>query len=549
MPKPTILAVDDEPVVLRSVERDLRSRYGKDYRVVTAESGEQGLEVLRQLSGRGDPLSLLIVDQRMPRMTGIEFLEAAAPLAGEAGKVLLTAYADTEAAIRAINDVGLDHYLMKPWHPPEEHLYPVLDDLLDEWRRAAGPVFDGIRLIGALWSPGSHEIKDFLARHQVPYLWMDVDREEQAAALVARSEAGAPVVPTVLFPDGDRLVAPSTAQMAEKLGLQRRAVLEYYDVAIIGAGPAGLAASVYGSSEGLRVVLIERAAPGGQAGRSPKIENYLGFPSGISGGDLAQRAVAQARRFGTEVLSAQEATGIVPRDPYRVVSLKDGSQVTAGAVLLACGATFRILKMPGAAELTGKGVYYGSAHTEAGYFAGREVFVIGGANSAAQAALYLARTSRVTVLVRGEPAAAGYLVDAMRQHAGIQILTHTDLVEVLGSEGLEGVRVRNSQTGDEQTLAGAALFVFIGVRPESGLVADLVERDEKGYIYTGPDLLHEGKPPRGWVLPRQPLMFESSLPGVFAAGDVRFGTSHRVTSATGEGAAAVAVMRQYLRSL
>lgn len=550
MPKPVILTVDDEPAVLNALQRDLRAHYGRQYRIVAAPSGEVALEALRRLAGRGEPIALLLADQRMPGMSGIDFLAAARPLAADARLVLLTAYADTEAAIRAINDVGLDHYLMKPWDPPEERLYPVLDDRLDVWRRQAGPPFEGIRLVGALWSPDSHSAKDFLARHQVPYLWMDVDREERARALAARSASGALSLPTVLFPDGSVLVIPTPADLAEKIGLQRQAARDYYDLAIIGAGPAGLAAAVYGSSEGLRCVIVERQAPGGQAGRSPKIENYLGFPSGISGGDLAQRAVIQARRFGTELLSAQEAVAVERQDPYRIVRLKDGGQLTAGAVLLAGGATFRILRMPGAEALTGRGVYYGSAHTEAGYYAGREVFVIGGANSAAQGALYLARfASKVTVLVRGKPRAASYLVEAMEKHPHIEVRTDTDLLEVRGADGLEAVAIRNSVTGEEATLEGAALFVFIGVRPESDLVADVVRRDERGYVLTGSDLLVDGKFPPGWPLARPPLMLESSLPGVFAAGDIRHGTSHRVASATGEGAAAVAIIREYLRSL
>jgi len=551
MPKPILLAVDDEAVVLSAVERDLRSRYGRDYRVLTASSGEAALDALRALAGRGEPVALLLVDQRMPRLSGIEFLTAAAPLAGDARKVLLTAYADTDAAIRAINQIGLDYYLMKPWDPPEEKLYPVLDDLLEEWRRQVRLPFEGIRVVGALWSPGSHAVKDFLARHQIPYLWMDFDTDERARALAGRVADGRLAVPTVLFPDGSTLLEPSPGVLAETLGLQRQAAREYYDVAIIGAGPAGLAAAVYGSSEGLRIVVVERQAPGGQAGRSPKIENYLGFPSGISGGDLTQRAVAQARRFGAEILSAQEAVGVEARDPYRVVRLREGGEVVAGAVLLACGATFRILPMPGASELTGRGVYYGSAHTEAAYYRDREVFVIGGANSAAQAALFLARFARkVTVLVRASrPTAAGYLVEAMERDERIEIRGDTDLVEVKGSEGLEAVVVRNRVTGAEEVLPGAALFVFIGVRPESQIVADLVERDEKGYVLTGADLVRDGKLPPRWQLARPPFMLESSCPGVFAAGDVRAGTSHRVSSATGEGAAAVAVIRQYLKNL
>jgi thioredoxin reductase (NADPH) len=551
MPKPTLLAVDDEPLVLSAIERDLRAHYGKDYRILSAGSGEVALDTLRQLAGRGEPVALLLVDQRMPGLTGIDFLAAATPLAGEAAKVLLTAYADTEAAIRAINQVGLDHYLMKPWDPPEEKLYPVLDDLLDEWRREVRVPFEGIRVVGALWSPGSHTVKDFLARYQIPYLWLDVDHDEQARQLAGRTSGGGLSLPTVLFPDGARLTDPTPGELAEKLGLQRLAAHDYYDVAIIGAGPAGLAAAVYGSSEGLRCVIIERQAPGGQAGRSPKIENYLGFPTGISGGDLTQRAVAQARRFGTEILSAQEAVAVEARGPYRVVRLKDGTEVIAGAVLLACGATFRVLKMPGASELTGRGVYYGSAHTEATFFRGRPVFVIGGANSAAQAALFLARhASKVTVLVRGpRPTAAAYLVDAMEKEDRIEIRPNSDLIAVHGSDALQDVVIRDQAGGAEETLPGAALFVFIGVRPESEVVAKVAERDEKGYVLTGADLIRDGKPPAGWSLPRPPLMLESSCPGIFAAGDVRFGTSHRVSSATGEGAAAVAVIRQYLKTL
>jgi thioredoxin reductase (NADPH) len=551
MAKPAIIAVDDEPQVLSAIERDLRAHYARDYRVLGAGSGEVALETLRQLVGRGEPIALLLVDQRMPRMSGIDFLTAAGPLSGEAAKVLLTAYADTDAAIRAINQVGLDHYLMKPWDPPEEKLYPVLDDLLDEWRREVRLPFEGIRVVGALWSPMSHAVKDFLARYQIPYLWLDVDHDEEGLQLAARDEGQALVLPTVLFPDGTMLRAPSPGDLAEKLGLQRLAAREYYDVAIVGAGPAGLAAAVYGSSEGLRCVFIERQAPGGQAGRSPKIENYLGFPSGISGGDLAQRAVAQARRFGTEILSAQEAVGVEARGPYRVVRLKDGGEVVAGAVLLAGGATFRILKMPGAAELTGRGVYYGSAHTEATYYRNRPVFVIGGANSAAQAALFLARyASKVTVLVRGpRPMAAGYLVEAMEKDDRIELRVNTDLIAVRGNDALQSIVVRHQVDGTEDTLEGAALFVFIGVRPESDFVAGLVERDEKGYVLTGAELTRGGRLPSGWPLPRDPMMLESSCPGVFAAGDIRFGTSHRVSSATGEGAAAVAVIREYLKTL
>ncbi|HSB90055.1 MAG TPA: FAD-dependent oxidoreductase [Anaerolineales bacterium] len=549
MPRPVILTVDDDPAVLSAIDRDLRRHYGRDYRIIKAASGRLALEVLGQLAERSEPVALLLVDQRMPELSGVEVLEQARQHHPEARKVLLTAYADTDAAIQAINRVGLDYYLMKPWDPPEEILYPILDDLLDAWRREAPLPYDGIRLAGALWSPESHTVKDFLARHQIPYQWLDIDRDPQARALVAGEDG--PQIPTVLFPDGSLLRSPSLSSLADKLGLQRQAARTYYDLTVIGAGPAGLAAAVYASSEGLRCVVIERQAPGGQAGRSPKIENYLGFPAGISGGDLARRAVTQAQRFGTEILSAQEAQRVRAEDRYRVVVLSDGSEIVSGAVLLACGATFRTLKMPGAAELTGKGIFYGAAHTEATYYRDQDVFVIGGANSAAQGALFLSRYARkVTVLVRGaHPVAAGYLVEAMRRSECIEILENTDLVAAHGTDHLEALDVRDSVTHQERRLEGSALFVFIGVRPESDIVADVVLRDEKGYILTGLDLLRDGHRPEGWPLNRDPMLLETSLPGVFAAGDVRFGTSHRVASATGEGAAAVAIIRQYLAGL
>ena len=549
MARPIILTVDDDPAVLNAVDRDLRRNYSRDYRIVKADSGRSALDALRQLAERGEPVALLLVDQRMPDITGVQVLEQSRQLYPDARKVLLTAYADTDAAIQAINRAGLDYYLMKPWDPPEEILYPILDDLLDAWRRQVPLPYEGIRLAGALWSPASHTVKDFLARHQIPFQWIDVDRNPQMRKQVEGE--GGPVLPTLFFQDGTVLRSPSLSELAEKLGLQRKAAREYYDLSIIGAGPAGLAAAVYGSSEGLRCVVVERQAPGGQAGRSPKIENYLGFPAGISGGDLARRAVTQAQRFGTEILSAQEAVRIRAEDRYRVVTLSDETEIVSGAILLACGATFRTLRMPGAAELTGKGVYYGAAHTEAVSFRDKDVFVIGGANSAAQGALFLSRYARkVTVLIRAAaPVAAGYLVDAMRQNERIELLENTDLAAVFGTDGVEAIEVQDTASGKNRRLEGSALFVFIGVRPESDFVAEVVLRDEKGYVLTGPDLLRGGRRPDGWPLTRDPLLLETSLPGVFAAGDIRFGTNHRVASATGEGAAAVAIVRQYLAML
>jgi thioredoxin reductase (NADPH) len=551
MAKPVIFTIDDDPTVLNAVERDLRKRYGREYRILKADSGAAALTSLEQLQRRGDAVALFIADQRMPSMTGVQFLEQARGLYPDARRVLLTAYADTEAAINAINRVALDFYLMKPWDPPEERLYPTLDDLLDDWKVHARLPFEGIRVAGAMWSAASHEVKDFLARHQIPYQWLDVESDAKARALAESCADGTLKIPTVLFPEGGVLVQPSTRELAEKVGLQTRAAQPFYDLVIVGAGPAGLAAAVYASSDGLHCLIVERQAPGGQAGRSPKIENYLGFPAGLSGGDLARRAVAQARRFGAELLSAQEAVRVHTNDIYRVVTLSDGAEINCHAVLLACGASFNILKMPGAAELTGAGVYYGAAHTEAAYYAGQDVFVVGGANSAAQGALFLSRFARkVTVLIRGPaPTASQYLVDAMRADEKIELRVNADLLEVRGQGKLEAVTIMDNLTNQARTLSGAALFVFIGVKPQSDLVADLVLRDPKGYILTGPDLMQEGKRPKGWPLDRDPYLLETSVPGIFAAGDVRYGTNHRVASATGDGGIAVAMIHQYLRTL
>ncbi len=553
MAKPVIFTIDDEPAVLNAIERDLRKKYGRDYRILKADSGAAALDSLKQLQQRSETVALFLADQRMPQMNGVQFLEQARALYPDAKRALLTAYADTEAAINAINRVALDYYLMKPWDPPEECLYPVLDDLLDDWKAHVRLPFEGIRVAGTLWSPGSHDVKDFLSRHQIAYQWLDIESDAKARALVEETHRGALRIPTVFFPDGTILVEPTIREVADRVGLQTRAAQPFYDVVIVGAGPAGLAAAVYASSDGLHCLVIERQAPGGQAGRSPKIENYLGFPSGLSGGDLARRAVTQARRFGAEILSAQAATGVRLRDIYRIVTLSDGSEVTCHALLLACGASFNILKMPGAAELTGAGVYYGAAYTEAFFYQDRDVFVVGGANSAAQGALFLSRFARkVTVLIRGPaPTASQYLVDAMRQNEKIELRMNTDLIELHGAQAgkLEALTVKNTVTNETHMLRGAALFVFIGVKPQSDLVADLVLRDPKGYVLTGPDLLQDGKRPKGWLLDRDPYVLETSVPGIFAAGDVRFGTNHRVASATGEGGIAVAMIHQYLRTL
>ncbi len=551
MAKPAILVVDDDTVVLNAVERDLRKKYGRDYRILKSDSGVAALDYLRQLQRRNEPVALFVADQRMPAMTGVQFLEQARALYPEAKKVLLTAYADTEAAITAINRVELDHYLMKPWDPPDEHLYPVLDELLDDWKAQARPSFEGIRVAGTLWSLPSHQIKDFLVRHQLPYQYLDVESDAKARALVEEHNQGQLRIPTVFFPDGTALVEPTLQQVAEKAGLPTEAAMQFYDLIIIGGGPAGLSAAVYASSEGLDCLLIEKHAPGGQAGSSPKIENYLGFPMGISGGDLTRRAMIQARRLGAEILTAQAAMTVRLLDRYKIITLANGAEVSCHTLLLATGASFNTLKVPGAVELSGAGIYYGAAHTEAFYYKDQAVFVAGGANSAAQGALFLSRYARkVTVLIRGpEIIAAQHLVNALRADPRIEICLNTDLIEAHGKEKLEALTIKNTAAGESQTLPAAALFVFIGVRPQSDLVADLVVRDSKSYVLTGPDLMPGGKRPTGWPLDRDPFMFETSVPGLFAAGDVRFGTIHRVVSATSEGGAAVAMIRQYLKTL
>ena len=551
MTKPVIFSIDDDPSVLNAVERDLRARYGKDYRIIPINSGKAALDYIKKMQQRNETIALFLVDQRMPEMNGVEFLEQAILAYPQAKRVLLTAYADTEAAISSINEVGLDYYLMKPWHPPEERLYPILDELLVDWKMHIRLPYEGIRIAGTLWSLSSHEVKDFLTRHQIPYQWLDIDKDSTARQIVEDIASGVSKLPVIFFPDGNFLVQPNLKDLADKVGLQTRAELPFYDIIVVGSGPAGLAAAVYAGSEGYKCIVIEKAAPGGQAGSSPKIENYLGFPAGISGDDLTRRAVSQAKKFGVEILSAQEAVKVCTKDEYRIVQLADGTELSSHAVLIATGASFHILGMPGGDKLTGAGIYYGAAYTEASYYKDQQVFVVGGANSAAQGALYLSRfASKVTVLIRGlRPTASQYLIDAMEANAKVELLLNTDLLELKGETALEQIVVKNNLRDEVQTFDAAALFVFVGVRPQSQLVAELVKHNEKGYIFTGTDLLEDNKPPRGWTLDRLPLLFETNVPGIFAAGDVRFGTNHRVASAAGEGSIAYAMMKEYLKAL
>ncbi|MDR3676979.1 MAG: FAD-dependent oxidoreductase [Acidobacteriota bacterium] len=553
MAKPVLLTVDDDPEVLRAVERDLRHRYAERYRVLRADSGAAAMEALRGLKRRGDSVALLLVDQRMPQMTGVEFLGQAMALFPNSKRVLLTAYADTDAAIRAINDARIHHYLLKPWDPPEEHLYPVLDDLLDDWMGSFRPPFEGVRVLGTRWSPHSYAIRDFLTRNQAPYRWVDVETADQVAEvrrLVDASGANAANLPMVLFPDGASLADPSVGQLAEKLGLRVRPEVAFYDLVIVGGGPAGLAAAVYGASEGLSTVMIEMEAPGGQAGMSSRIENYLGFPSGLSGSDLARRAVAQARRFGVEILSPQQVTGVRVEGPSRIVKLAEGADIGCKVLLIATGVSYRKLDVPGAERLQGCGVYYGSAMTEAMSCQGEDVYIVGGANSAGQAAMYFSKYARrVVMLVRGASLSSTmsqYLIDQIKKTPNIQVETHSQVVEIHGDTHLEALSIRCGDSGKTDTVPTNILSIFIGAEPNTDWLTNVVERDERGFILTGPDLMRDGKRPTGWPLGRDPFWPETSVPGIFAAGDVRHGSVKRVASGVGEGSIAVQFTHQYL---
>jgi thioredoxin reductase (NADPH) len=550
--KPVILAVDDDPEVLGAVERDLRQHYRADYRILKAGSGGEALEASRQLKQRGTVVALFLVDERMPGMTGTQFLSEAIKLYPESRRVLLTAYADTQAAISGINEVGLDHYLLKPWDPPAERLYPVLDDLLSDWTAHVRLPYDGIRVAGARSSPRSFAVKEFLSSNHVPYHWIDVDGDPATRELI-RSFGDTSRLPVVFFPDGSRLTAPTNRELAEKIGLQTKARLPFYDLAIIGAGPAGLAAAVYGASEGLRTVLIEQSAPGGQAGTSSRIENYLGFPSGVSGADLARRAATQARRFGAEVLT-QEVVRVKREDPYRVLQLADGTEVSCYAVVLATGVSLRRLEVPGIEPLLGIGVYYGAAMTEAATYRGQDVCVVGAGNSAAQGALFFSRYARrVTLLGRSESlgkSMSQYLIDRIAAASNIEVVTGVEVVEVQGTGRLDKVVIRECAGGNQRELDAAAMFIFIGARPRTEMVADLLDLDENGYVLTGLDLVaRENGRPRGWTLDRDPFLFETCVPGIFAAGDVRAGSSKRVASAVGEGSGTVGVVHGYLETV
>ena len=547
--KPILLTVDDDPGVSRAVARDLRRQYGEGYRVVRTESGPQALQTLRELQLRGDLVAVMLADHRMPEMTGLEFLEEAMDLFPRARRALLTAYADTDAAIEAINVVDLDHYLLKPWDPPEEKLYPVIDSLIEAWQATDERSITHTRVVGHRWSARSYEIRDFLARNSVPYRWLTGDEPEGQRLLVA---AGVDVtcIPLVVTPEGDHLVDPSVSELAARVGLSTTPAIDFYDVVIVGGGPAGLGAAVYAASEGLRTVLVERQATGGQAGQSSRIENYLGFPDGVTGSQLTDRARRQAHKFGAEILTTRDVVGLDARASSRAVRFADGGEVVAHAVLLATGIAYRKLDVPGVDALTGRGLFYGSAVTEAPACSGEEVFIVGGANSAGQAAVFLARHARrVTMLVRGdslEKSMSYYLIRQIEETPNIDVRLSTEVAAVHGEDHLEGITLRDCIDGSEEKVAAGYLFVFIGAAPRTEWLDGVVARDRAGFVLTGPDLMLDGQRPRGWSLDRDPYYLEASAPGVFAAGDVRANSVKRVASAVGEGAAAIQLLHTYL---
>ena len=597
--RPVLLTVDDDPQVVRAIERDLRQHYGKRFRVLKAESGQKALQLVKQLKLRNDALALLLVDQRMPNLSGVDFLEQALNIYPETKRVLLTAYADTEAAIRSINKAKIDYYLMKPWDPPEELLYPILDDLLDDWWALAKPQFEGIKVIGLRWSPKSYDVKYFLARNGIPYQWLDVESDEEARRLVSivtstssstpptnsatNTIINSPTVsssstendnntntysnrsstpsfnyssfhlPIIIFPDGSYLVEPTNSQIAEKIGLKTRAQMTFYDLVIIGGGPAGLAAAVYGASEGLHTVLIERHAPGGQAGASSNIENYLGFPSGLTGYNLARRAVAQAIKFGAEILYPQEVTGIQVDSQYRIAKFADGTEVRSHVILIACGVTYRRLEdVQNIDKLTGAGVYYGASIVEALHYKGQDIYIVGGANSAGQAAIYFSKYAKeVTLLVRSDSLAekmSQYLVHQINETSNIRVWLNTVVTEVNGENKLDNIAVKNTKTGEHRTVPAAGLFIYIGAEPHTGWLDGVVQRDTHGFILTGLDLANNGYP-QAWKIDHQPLLLETNIPGVFVAGDVRHGSIKRIAAGVGEGSTAIQLIHQYLKKV
>jgi len=552
MAKPVILTVDDDPDVLQSIERDLRSRYSERYRIMRAASANEALDVLHRLKSRNDAVALLLADQRMPELDGVGFLSQATELFPTAKRALLTAYADTNAAIEAINSARVHYFLLKPWDPPDQNLYPPLDDMLNEFMDSYHPPYEGIQLFGTRWSPRAYELRMFLAQNHLPYQWVDVEQSNttDSSAALPKSDGTTETLPLMIFPDGSKFCEPTTADIAKKIGLRTHTDVEFYDLAIVGGGPAGLAAAVYGASEGLRTVMIEREAPGGQAGLSSRIENYLGFPAGLSGRDLARRAVVQATRFGVEILSPQEAAGVRIEGPYRIIEMADGSKVSCHALLLAMGVQWRSLGVPGEERLRGAGVYYGGGVTEAISCKGETVYVVGGANSAGQAAINFAGyAEKVVMIIRRESLAATmsqYLIDQIKKTPNIEVWPEAQVAEVHGDQHLEEISVYCSTSKNTDRVPAKSLFIFIGALPRTDWLGNLVQRDARGFILSGSDLMRDGKRPQGWTIDRDPSLLESSVPGIFVVGDVRHGSVKRVASGVGEGAVAIQFVHQYL---
>ncbi|MEO9870050.1 FAD-dependent oxidoreductase [Ekhidna sp.] len=550
MKKPIILLVDDDPSVLKSVTRDVRSMYKSDYKILATESANEALDFLKDLKNRGEVVALFLSDQRMPDMLGVEFLEQAKKFYPEAKRILLTAYSDTEAAIKAINAVQLDYYLLKPWNPPEEKLYPILDDQLDAWQSSFFPDFDGIKIVGYQWSPKSHEIKDFLAGNLIPYQWLDIEVNEKGQELLEINNIGHKDLPAVFFEDGSYLTNPSMAEVGKKTGMSIQAKQEMYDVAVIGAGPAGLAAGVYGGSEGLNTLLIEKRAPGGQAGTSSRIENYLGFPNGLSGADLSRRAITQATRFGIEFLSPQEVADISVKDNYKIIRLKDGSVVNTKAVIITSGVDYRKHPAKGIDDFTGAGIYYGAATTEANACQDQDIYIVGGGNSAGQAAMYLSKFAKNVYIVIRKPdlssSMSQYLINQIDETNNISVLGYTEITEVKGDERLEKVVLKNSSLNTTEEKEGTALFIFIGAKPMTDWIELDLIKDQRGFLETGPALIKYENFEKNWKLKREPFLLETCIPGIFAAGDVRAGAMNRVASAVGEGSMAIKFVHEYL---
>jgi thioredoxin reductase (NADPH) len=550
MPKPVIWTVDDDPDVLRAVERDLRRQYGDRYKIISADSGASALEAVKQLKLRNETVALFLVDQKMPRMSGVEFLERAIEFYPDAKRALLTAYADTDAAIRAINSVQINHYLMKPWDPPEERLFGVVDDMLDDWQASYHPVFEGVRVIGHRWSPQANEIRDFLGRNFVPHQWLNIETDEIAKQLFISTGATVTALPIVVFADGSFLSNPPIAAMASKLGLKTKAEFPFYDLVVVGAGPAGLAASVYGAADGLKTLLIEREAPGGQAGRSSRIENYLGFPMGLSGTDLARRAVAQARRFGVEILAPQEVSGVRLEGPSKMLTLADGTEIGCRALLIASGIAFRKLEVPGLEKLNGAGVYYYAPMSEAFSYRDGDIYIVGGANSAGQAAMYFSKFARqVTMLVRGNSLSdsmSQYLENQITATKNIAVKFRSRVVAVEGVDRCETITIQDTKTSLQESVPASALLIYAGAIPRTDWLNGMVERDAQGYLISGQHLMREGRRPAGWTADRDPFYLETSVPGIFVAGDVRHRSAKGVTSGVGEGAMAVKLVHEYL---